>query len=83
MTLKKKWTTVTTSERTIKPKKKSIQKLLPLQPGDVKQTYADSSKLYKYTGYKPKTQVYEGIKKFIQWYKEYHKIKSWNTNQFL
>ena len=56
-------------------KKKSIQKLLPLQPGDVRQTYADSSKLYKYTGYKPKTQVSEGIKKFIQWYKEYHKIK--------
>ena len=55
--------------------KKSIQKLLPLQPGDVQQTFANSSKLYKYTGFKPKTEIAVGIKKFIEWYKDYYKIK--------
>lgn len=43
----------------------------PLQPGDVPKTYADTSKLEKAVGYKSKTSVPEGIKKFYEWYKGY------------
>lgn len=43
--------------------------MLPMQPGDVYQTYADTSKLEKNMGYKPTTTLKEGIGKFIEWYK--------------
>jgi len=48
-----------------KPAKKVF---LPMQPGDVYQTYADTSKLERDFGYKPTTSISEGIRKFIQWY---------------
>ena len=43
--------------------------MLPMQPGDVYQTYADTTKLEHDMGYKPTTTLKEGIGKFIQWYK--------------
>ncbi len=43
--------------------------MLPMQPGDVYQTYADTSKLEKVMGYKPTTTLKEGIGEFIKWYK--------------
>ncbi len=49
--------------------------LLPLQPGDVPSTYADTSALEKDLGYKPYTDVKEGIKNFVNWYKEFYRIK--------
>lgn len=45
-------------------------KQLPMQPGDVDRTYADVSKAKTLIGYEPKTTFEEGIKKFIEWYKE-------------
>lgn len=45
---------------------------LPLQPGDVPETYADVDDLIQDTGYKPGTPVEEGIAAFVKWYKEYH-----------
>ena len=45
-------------------------KQLPMQPGDVDRTYADVSKAKKLIGYEPKTSFEEGIKKFVDWYKE-------------
>ncbi|GEO11631.1 NAD-dependent epimerase [Segetibacter aerophilus] len=45
----------------------------PLQPGDVTMTFADVSDLVGKLGYKPKTAVKEGIKKFVTWYKDYYK----------
>ncbi|GHC35059.1 NAD-dependent epimerase [Aidingimonas halophila] len=42
--------------------------LLPLQPGDVPDTYADSSELEKAVGYKPGTPVKEGVARFVEWY---------------
>lgn len=45
-------------------------KQLPMQPGDVDRTYADISKAKKLIGYEPKTTFEEGIKKFVEWYKE-------------
>lgn len=45
-------------------------KQLPMQPGDVDRTFADISKAKKMIGYEPKTTFEEGIKKFVEWYKE-------------
>lgn len=43
---------------------------LPMQPGDVEKTFADISKAKRIIGYEPKTSFEEGIRKFIEWYKE-------------
>lgn len=50
-------------------------KQLPMQPGDVDRTYADISKAQKLIGYEPKTSFGEGIKKFVDWYKENNNIR--------
>ena len=42
--------------------------LLPMQPGDVYQTYADTSKLERELGYKPRVMLREGIDRFVAWY---------------
>ncbi len=47
-----------------------------MQPGDVKETYADVLKTTDVTGYKPKTPISEGVPRFVRWYKEYYKIAS-------
>ncbi len=54
---------------------KAKKELLPLQPGDVPSTFADVSDLVRDTGYKPDTPAEEGVKKFIQWYKDYYNIR--------
>ena len=53
-------------------KKKAIRNYMPLQKGDVKQTLSNTSLLKKITGYNPKTNYKNGIKKFINWYKKYY-----------
>ena len=50
--------------------KKAEKNLLPLQPGDVPDTYADVEDLVKDVGYKPATDVRDGVKRFIDWYRE-------------
>jgi len=54
--------------------KKAKKNLLPLQPGDVPSTWADTSDLEKDFGYKPKVDVEEGIKKFVNWYRSFYKV---------
>jgi UDP-glucuronate 4-epimerase len=54
--------------------KKAKVELLPLQPGDVPDTFADVSDLVEQFGYKPATQVKEGISRFVFWYKDYFKV---------
>lgn len=51
----------------------AIKELLPMQPGDVYETYADVSALSADTGYKPATPLETGIKKFLDWYLSYYK----------
>ena len=51
--------------------KTANKEYLPLQPGDVPDTFADSSALQNATGYQPNTPVEEGVKRFVQWYKHY------------
>lgn len=47
--------------------------MLPMQPGDVYETYADITETMAAIGYKPTTPISVGIPKFIQWYKDYYK----------
>lgn len=54
--------------------KKAEKNLLPLQPGDVPDTYADVSDLIQDTGYKPATPVEEGVARFVEWYREYYGV---------
>lgn len=49
------------------------KELLPMQPGDVYQTYADVDELVKDFGFKPSTGLAKGLEKFAKWYKEYYK----------
>ena len=55
--------------------KKAIIEYLPMQPGDVEATFADTSLLESYIGFKPKTNIKDGIKKFIEWYRDFYQIK--------
>ena len=50
------------------------RKLLPLQPGDMAKTWADSTPLLEDYGYKPSIDIKIGIKQFINWYKNYYNI---------
>jgi UDP-glucuronate 4-epimerase len=47
--------------------KKAVRQQLPLQPGDVERTYADVSKAAKDLGYRPKTDISEGLARFVEW----------------
>lgn len=51
---------------------KAKQKLMPIQPGDVPSTVADITKL-RAMGWEPTTRIEQGIKNFIEWYREYYK----------
>lgn len=53
--------------------KKAEKNMLPLQPGDVPYTYADTSDLMNDVGYKPDTSVENGIARFVAWYRDYYK----------
>ena len=52
--------------------KTAKKEFLPLQPGDLPDTYADVKDLVEQFDYKPSTTIEEGITNFINWYKEYH-----------
>ncbi len=53
--------------------KKAVKNLLPLQAGDVPDTFADVDDLVRDVGYKPATSVETGIRRFVDWYLEYYK----------
>jgi len=53
--------------------RKSVKKMMSMQPGDVERTSADISKAKRMLNYNPKISVTEGIKKFVDWYKDYYK----------
>lgn len=54
--------------------KKAKREMLPMQPGDIPDTHADTSKLQQATGYKPDTSVREGVQKFADWYRDYYSV---------
>ena len=51
------------------------KKLVPMQPGDVPVTYADTTDLERDFGFKPSTPLREGLRKFAEWYKEFYNVK--------
>ena len=53
---------------------KAKKNLLPMQPGDVKATAADTSALEEWIGFKPNTSVQEGVSNFVDWYKNFYGI---------
>lgn len=50
------------------------KKLVPMQPGDVPVTYADTGALERDYGFKPSTNLRDGLRKFAEWYKEFYKV---------
>lgn len=54
--------------------KTAEKELLPLQPGDVPDTYADVEALVQDVGYKPSTPIEIGIERFVNWYRDYYRI---------
>lgn len=52
----------------------SHKELVPMQPGDVPVTYADTGPLEQDFGFRPATPLRDGLRKFVQWYKEYNNI---------
>jgi UDP-glucuronate 4-epimerase len=53
---------------------KAKMNLMPLQPGDVPDTYADVEALMDDVGYKPGTPLKTGIRRFVDWYRDYYKV---------
>ena len=53
--------------------KKATKKLMPIQDGDVPETWADVNDLIREVGFQPSTPIETGISKFVDWYLEYHK----------
>jgi UDP-glucuronate 4-epimerase len=58
----------------VKLGRKAIRNLMPMQPGDVRDTFASADLLEKLTGYRPATRVEEGVARFVDWYREYFKV---------
>jgi UDP-glucuronate 4-epimerase len=54
---------------------RSAQKrLLPMQPGDVRDTYADISAIQRDLGFAPTTSIDQGVPQFVEWYRGYHGV---------
>jgi UDP-glucuronate 4-epimerase len=47
---------------------------LPMQPGDVRDTFADISAIQRDHGFEPRTTIDEGVPRFVEWYREYHRL---------
>jgi UDP-glucuronate 4-epimerase len=58
--------------------KKASYRFEPMQPGDVERTYADIEASRRDLGFEPRVPISEGIPKFVEWYKTYHRI--WPSN---
>jgi UDP-glucuronate 4-epimerase len=58
-----------------KLKKKAVKNFLPIQEGDVPETFADVNELYKEINFKPETTIETGVANFVDWYLEYYKTQ--------
>lgn len=54
--------------------KKAKRNLMPMQAGDVPATWADATLLQALTGYSPETSVYEGVNRFVEWYRDFYGV---------
>ncbi|MGF1673242.1 MAG: NAD-dependent epimerase [Rivularia sp. (in: cyanobacteria)] len=56
--------------------KEAIKNFLPMQPGDVPQTYADVDDLMRDVGFKPTTNIEQGMENFVRWYKDFYQSQT-------
>jgi UDP-glucuronate 4-epimerase len=54
--------------------RKALKEMLPMQPGDVMETYADAGALMRDVGFKPQTSIEDGIRGFAAWYRDHYKL---------
>jgi UDP-glucuronate 4-epimerase len=54
--------------------KSAIREFLPMQPGEVLETCADCSDLERAVGFRPRTPINEGIRRFVDWFRLYHQL---------
>jgi UDP-glucuronate 4-epimerase len=47
--------------------------MMPIQPGEMRETFGDASLLRALTGYVPQTKVDEGVARFVRWYREFYR----------
>jgi UDP-glucuronate 4-epimerase len=52
----------------------AVTDMLPMQPGDVTETFADVGDLMRDVGFRPQTSLADGIRDFVAWYRDYHKL---------
>jgi UDP-glucuronate 4-epimerase len=55
--------------------RKAEKEMLPMQPGDVPDTFADVGELERRLGYRPRIGVREGVRRFVEWYQEFYRIE--------
>jgi UDP-glucuronate 4-epimerase len=54
--------------------RKAKKNMMPMQPGDVKTTWADTTDLQAVTGWKPQTSIEDGVRRFVAWYREFNGV---------
>ena len=54
--------------------RRAVRELLPMQPGDVRETFADVDDLMRDTGFRPDTPLAHGIGEFVKWYRDHYKV---------
>ena len=54
--------------------KEAVKNMMPIQPGDVLETSADTKALYDVIGFTPQTSVKEGVKNFVDWYRNFYNV---------
>lgn len=54
--------------------KEAVKDFLPMQPGDVYQTNADTTLLQRAVGFKPSTDIQEGVDRTVAWFKSYYNL---------
>ena len=52
----------------------AVKEMLPMQPGDVTETFADVDDLMRDTGFRPQTSIEDGLRDFVAWYRDYYRI---------
>ena len=54
--------------------REAVKEMLPMQPGDVMETFADIGDLARDVGFKPQTSIEDGVRSFVAWYRDYYRI---------
>ena len=52
----------------------AVKEMLPMQPGDVMETFADIDDLARDVGFRPQTSIEDGLRNFVAWYRDYYRI---------